>query len=127
MSIKLKSVELVEENNQFYLDATYIKERNGIISEIHIPRIKTGFVRSDILSFDFKTYDSGDCGMFGTCTHGIDIDVGCGPLHLSETKGPDGYSIFYTEKYLEREMTVEEIEKQLGHRVKIVEKEATDG
>lgn len=122
MKIKLKSVALVEENNQFYLDAVYDKENDGIKSEIHIPRIEIPFIRSDDLVMN-QTVDS-FCAGRGEIVE-MDIDVGRGSLFLSKTKGPNGRDVFFWEQYLEREMTVEEIEKVLGHRVKIV-KGSTD-
>lgn len=122
MKIKLKSVELVEENNQFYLDAIYDKENEGIKSEIHIPRIEIPFVRSDIDEDKQKSY--GTISISTSCEdgyyHEASINLGKGDLPLKKVEGPNGKYIFYTEQYLEREMTVEEIEKQLGYRVKIV-------
>lgn len=119
LKVKLKSVELVEENNRFYLDATYLYETRGCVSEIHIPRIDTKFMRSDNLCMHQVTDATG-------CKAEVDIDVGGGMLFLSSTKGPNGDDVFYYQQVLEKEMTVEEIEKALGHPVKIVGEECTD-
>lgn len=113
LKVKLKSVELVEENNRFYLDATYLYETRGCVSEIRIPRIDTKFMRSDNLCMHQVTDATG-------CKVKVDIDVGYGTLLLSPTKGPNGDDVFYYQQVLEKEMTVEEIEKALGHPVKIV-------
>lgn len=130
MKLKLKSVELVEENNQFYLYATYIKEENGIKSEIHIPRIEIPFVRRDIYDND-AIHPYGGFSVSTCCYDGYNqelyVNFGKGDLPLKKSKaGPNGEDVFYVEQYLEREMTVEEIEKALGHPVKIVGEERTD-
>lgn len=119
MKLKLKSVELVEENNQFYLDAVYLKEEDGIKSEIRIPRIEIPFIRRDT--------DDGSPHPYGSVTRSYDgfnrevsIDFGRGELPIREWKDPTGQEMFYYEQYLEREMTVADIEKRLGHKIKIV-------
>lgn len=124
MKLKLKSVELVEENNQFYLDATYTKEENGIKSEIHIPRIEIPFMRMDV-DTDESIYPYGELNVstnyYSDRVEEVSINFGKGDLPLKKTgAGPNGEDVFYVEQYLEREMTVEEIEKALGHPVKIV-------
>ena len=129
MKVKLKSVELVEENNQFYLYAIYNKEENGIKSEIHIPRIEIPFVRRDI-DGDSSPRPYGNVTI-STCNYDgynqeVSIDLGKGELPLRKFKSPYGPDVFYWEQTLEKEMTVEDIEKALGHPVKIVGEERTD-
>ena len=51
--------------------------------------------------------------------HGRTIDVGYGDVYLFEDSIVKDRII----KYAEKEMTIEEIEKKLGHKVKIVGKE----
>ena len=130
MKLTLKSVELVEENNQFYLDGTWTKENDGIVSEIHIPRIEIPFMRMDVNDND-AIHPYGGFSVSTCCYDGYNQEVcvnfGKGDLPLKKTgAGHNGEDVFYVEQYLEREMTVEEIEKALGHPVKIVGEERTD-
>jgi hypothetical protein len=96
MKLTLKSVDLVEENNQFYLDATYDKEQDGIKSEIHIPRIEIPFVRSDIDDND-AIHPYGGFSVF-TCYDGynqeVSVNFGKGDLPLKKVEGPNGEYVF---------------------------------
>lgn len=134
MKLKLESIALVEEDNQFYLDAKYLKEENGITSEIHFPRIEIPFVRIDI-DGDANPHPYGNVGV--SCCHYDDlgrwisypsemcVNFGKGDLPLKKIELPtsNGREVFFTEQYLERDMTVKEIEEQLGHKIKIVDGE----
>lgn len=131
MKLKLESVALVEENGQFYLDAKYLKEEYGVKSEIHYPRIEIPFVRMDI-DDDTNPYQKGvpihnydDQGHWSIISSEMSLDLGKGKMPLKKVKLPtsNGHEVFFIEQCLERVMTVKEIEKQLGYKVKIVDGE----
>lgn len=106
--IKLKDVELIKEKDpliegqiNYYFSITYIRTDEFGKQEINYPRVYLPIV-SIVMSDSF-------------------LDIGLGELPLKP--GPDGklFTVKQIEEY-PREMTLEEIEKQLGHKVKIVSK-----
>ena len=114
---KLEKIELVEECGQYYLDVTYLIEDDHKIEKLWIPRIRIPFnanIYPDItgdrnplfLSLDpiFKINASAD-------SHG---DLRIEKLHNTV--------LFTTETIKEKthEMTISEIEKKLGYKIKIV-------
>jgi hypothetical protein len=121
MNLELKSAELIEENGQFYLYAIYSRDKDGVKSEIHIPRIEIPFMRSNNIVMNNVT-QSTHPGLREVVE--MDIDVGKGPLFLSKIQGPKGSDVFFWEQYLEREMTVAEIEEKLGYKIKVVGNDA---
>lgn len=95
-----------------YLSAKYRIEDNSSIRELNIPKIRLkinhGFV-------EIKHED-------GSCFTPR-INMGFGDLPLDHYR--DQVGVYFTEKVLEEkvhEMTVDEIEKKLGYKVKIVSK-----
>lgn len=117
-----KSVELYEEKGQYYLKLVYTVETDKDITEVTVPRVKLP-VNDDILpNIDVHTdYDS-----YGfplpqrariKCGYGAD-------LQLERGKVDDvNDDVYYVAKVLEEkthELTLAEIEKKLGYKVKIV-------
>ena len=97
----------------YVLDATYQIENQSEILEYHIPKI-----RLNINEHSFKVSKRED-PYFGACCWVA--DVGDGPKELI----CDNTGNFWTERLIKtktKEMTLEEIEKKLGHKVKIVNK-----
>lgn len=117
----LKNLELYKENNHYFLQATYIYEDDFGIYELLIPKIKTGFSYSALPVLERDNIDP-----IHETTMGKSL---CWLKSDGETMRvlEDEDRVFYYVKEIEKksvEMTIEEIEKKLGHPVKIV-KEVT--
>lgn len=123
----LKSVKLVEEKNtlgmrDFYLDVTYTyfdEHRNK--HEINYPKIRLAINETSLptinqeISMDRKVYIPNET-----------IDLGFGDLQILR----DSNNIYATDQivdYFCKEMTLEEIQSKLGHKVKIVDKKTDVG
>lgn len=117
-----KSVELYEEKGQYYLKLVYTTEDDREIKEITIPRIKLP-VNDDILPNIDVHHDYDPLGYPLTPRARIKCGYG-GDLQLEKGKVDDTIGdVYYVVKVLEEkthELTVAEIEKKLGYKVKIV-------
>lgn len=122
---KVKNVELIKEDGNYYLDITYELENDSRVEELHIPRAKIPFC-GDAFP-EIKSEDKfGD--PFEYLGRHISVPViekvtlntgSCNDLALKRDK--DGYR--YTIKTIKektQEMTLAEIEKKLGHKIKII-------
>ena len=113
----LMELHLYGHSGQYYLSAKYRVENEKSVREIDIPKISLG-VMPDYLSIK----QEGD-GPYKD----IRANLGFGWLPLEPSGRMNAY---FTETVLEEkthEMTLEEIEKKLGYKVKIVSKvEARD-
>lgn len=109
--ITVKDAKLRKDMNGYSLDLKYTIETPSEISELHIPRLMLPISNRDIVINTDEYYYGGRL-----CT----ADIGFGPCRLLESDGR-----YCTVKVIEektKEMTLEEIEKKLGHKVKIVNK-----
>lgn len=113
--IELKDVELIKEKDpliggriNYYFSITYIRTDRFGKQEINYPRVYLPIFRTTLPYVSSVHSDSL-------------LDIGLGELPLKP--GPDGklFTVKQIEEY-PREMTLEEIEKQLGHKVKIISK-----
>lgn len=106
-------LKLYKENDLYYLDITFQIENDNYIEEVRIPKAE--------LPASALTY-YGDVNI-RTNTIGISyVDLGFGELCMHESS--DGHRL--TRTILEhkiKEMTLSEIEKKLGHKIKIVSEE----
>lgn len=112
--VELTDIELIENDHGFCLDMTYRVEDEAEIREFHIPCLKLGISRD---GFKITTVDD---GFYKTYL----ADVGFGVTRMLPTKVARK-DVCYTMKTIEtktKEMTLDEIEKKLGHKVKIVNK-----
>lgn len=114
-TIELKDVELIKEKDSliegqinYYFSVTYIRTDEFGKQEINYPRVYLPIFRTTLPYVGIVMSDSF-----------LDINLGNLPLK----PGPDGklFTVKQIEEY-PREMTLEEIEKQLGHKVKIISK-----
>lgn len=112
--IKVKKAKLYEEDGRYYIDVTYLCEDNRVIKEAHFPKMPIplenwmGNVNTEL---GVSTY-----GFTPAPTYSIKLGRLLMPLERK-----DGTA--YTEKIIEektQEMTIEEIENKLGHKIKIV-------
>ena len=110
--ITVKDAKLKKSMQGYSLDVTYTIETPSEIQELHIPRMMLPLGHNNIIiNTEFDYYGGSWCT----------VDVGFGNLRVLESD--DGK--FCTLKNIEtktKEMTLGEIEKKLGHKVKIVNK-----
>ena len=112
----LKEYKLYPESGYLYMSLTYEIEDEHVIKEIHIPKIATCIPMDKELSISH----SNNC--YGRI---LDVELNAGSMHyqLFRAKTEDAEDVYVTEKILYEkptEMTLEEIEKKLGYKVKIV-------
>ena len=114
-NLKVSDVKLIKNPNDTYsLDVKYLLETSETIREFHFPSIQLPLTTKQIQVGIVR-------GCFGQRHYAGDIDVGFGYTTLNVD--PAGNA--YYERIIEtktKEMTLEEIEKKLGHKVKIVNK-----
>lgn len=114
---RLEKLELHEEildkktdSRCYYLSATYIRETDAKIERITIPKIDLPVAYSTEPNFSMELTN---CSMPSAL-----IDIGFGDLIIQEIDGK-----FYTCETIKEktvDMTVAEIEKQLGRKIRIV-------
>lgn len=110
--VELKDVELIKEKDpliegqiNYYFSITYIRTDEFGKQEINYPRVYLPIFR--------KTF-------YTSSVHSDSfLDIGLGELPLKP--GPDGklFTLKQVEEY-PQEMTLEEIESRLGHKIKII-------
>ena len=115
--VKLKKFTLEQDDRGYYLAATYRVEDDHAIREIEIPKIR--------LNLDEKRFridiENDPCACYKVGR----VDLGFGELPLDWEKNKDGLTYLFTDRVLHEkytEMTLDEIEKKLGYKVKIVSK-----
>ena len=114
--LKMTSLIFNKDDEGYYLSAKYRVEDQGSVREVDIPRIRLN-INEDCIAIDteYSPYARREYAQ---------IDLGFGYLPLEYTN-INGHSVCFTEKILEEkytEMTLDEIEKKLGHKIKIVNK-----
>lgn len=112
--VELKDVKLVKNSYGYCLDMTYRVEDEAEIREFNIPCLRLPIFKDRFLIRN----------EWGDCFNRYTADVGFGEARML---GGDGCECnpCYTMKTIEtktKEMTLDEIEKKLGHKVKIVNK-----
>lgn len=108
--VELKDIRLKKHKMYGYcLDITYRVDRLEDIVDINVPCVRLP------ISYDEFTLKS---ELFPYCTV-TTADFGLGELEVITEVGEPAYKIT-TVKTKTKEMTLEEIEKKLGHKVKIV-------
>lgn len=119
---KLKDLKLHSAENpkghytSYYLSAVYEVEDDKQIKELTIPHLALPIFRVPIIRQEYDITDVSLCA-----------DLGFGVLDVMQDV-VDGVSepVYYVEKLIKektQEMTLEEIEKILGHKVKIISNE----
>lgn len=113
--LKLKNLQLYKENDQYYLAALFDQEDENGFYELSVPRIL--FPIAPNCSMDVDTCTT----LFGERYDYVAVDFGIVRLYAESF---DNERNFYTKKLISEkvhEMTLEEIEKELGYKVKLKE------
>lgn len=114
--IELTDLTLNKDDIGYYLTAKFKVEDEHSIREAKFPKIRLNINESRLsVKTETSDYDLRDYAW---------ADIGFGMLPL-DYEIVDGLKVAYTEKILEEkytEMTLDEIEKKLGHKIKIVNK-----
>lgn len=109
--ITIKNAKLRKDMYGYSLDMTYTIETPEEISELHIPRVMLPMSNKNItIETESTPFEQIICT----------ADIGFGNCRLVDSDGR--YFTLTTLETKTKEMTLEEIEKKLGHKVKIVNK-----
>ena len=123
-SSKLKKVEAYKVNDRWYLRLIYeCRSDNGEIFEIEIPMLELPFTQ-DMLP-DIITYNSGyswDEDFYLRALFSNIQGVSCILMHEGKSTIADNAEGCFIRKSICRRMTVEDIEKELGYKIEIVDK-----
>ena len=124
-SAKLKNVEAYKENDRWYLRLIYeYKNNNGEMFEMEIPMVDLPFTQNTVP--EIITCNDSICPWgkayyiraFLSYVQGVD----CIPIRQGESTIVDGAEGCFIRKSICRRMTVEDIEKELGYKIEIVDK-----
>jgi hypothetical protein len=115
--IKLTKFVLEQDERGYYLSAKYRVEDEHAIREIDIPKIRL-HLNNEQIRIDYK-HDP-----YSLASSAL-IDLGFGMLPLDYVTDDNANVFVFKEQIIEEkytDMTLEEIEKKLGYKVKIVNK-----
>jgi hypothetical protein len=128
---QLKHITLFDEDGQYYLRLVYRIEDESSIKELEIPKVRLPFSKNafpelksiyfpepGLEHFDFPTVciPQKECKLKTGFNNTLEV-CKAPSLHTG------GMKVFYSEKTIEekrKEMTIAEIEKKLGHKIKII-------
>ena len=122
---ELKDIQFYEEEGRYYLRLKYILEDDHRIEELEIPKVRIPFCKNGYPELIHKSYNFSSPRQKCRLSTGADYVF---DLELGETTKAD--HVYYTRRILKekhQEMTLAEIEKKLGYKVKIVSEEGKDG
>lgn len=110
----VKDLQLYKENNKYYLSALLDHEDKRGIYEVSMPKIRLPIYSDCAINAESNNY-------FGTPHYTVTVNFGFGELDVESL---DENNNFYTLTCLEEkvyEMTLAEIEKELGYKIKLKE------
>lgn len=129
-NVNLEDVDVYKDKeNNCYLSLKYkVKNPDGSIAQYTFPSVRLPISEH---SFDISTCADTDAGIYTSTT----INCGFGDLPLTKgqvktQKGATLKNVCFLKEIIKeatpKEMTLDEIEKQLGHKVKIVNRKGDD-
>ena len=128
-SAKLKKVEAYEVNDRWYLRLIYeYQNDNGEVFEMEIPMADLPFTQNmvpEIITDNYSDYPwekNYYIRAFLTYVDGTD----CVPIRQGKSTIIDNAEGCFIRKSICRRMTVEDIEKELGYKIEIVDKEVNN-
>lgn len=110
---KLLDAELVKEDGTYYITTKYRLETDYDVREVTISKVPLPLNNYPDVQRDTLYYNN-----IGVTN--VKVDLGYGRIMIPDTDDP-----IYIEKVIEEkveELTIEEIEKRIGHKIKIVNK-----
>ena len=119
-SHELKDIQLFKEDGQYYLKLKYIIEHDDRVEELEIPKVKIPFNERYYpeIQTEYHPWSALDkCILFVGCRQ---------PLDILQGDTPEAKDTFYVTRVIEEkpvELTVSEIEKKLGYKIKIVNRD----
>lgn len=114
-NLKLKNLQLYKENDKYYLSAIFDQEDEVGFHEISVPKILLPIAPNCSIDSDIGAT------IFGVQYNTVTVDFGIVKLYAEPF---DNKRNFYTKKLISEkahEMTLEEIEKELGYKIKLKE------
>ena len=124
-SAKLKKVEAYKEDDRWFLRLIYeYQNDNGEIFEMEIPKMVLPFVQNmvpEIITDNYSDYPWDKnyyIRAFLSYVQGVD----CIPMLKGKSTIADNAEGCFIRKSICRRMTVEDIEKELGYKIEIVDK-----
>lgn len=126
---KVKSAKLFKEIDMYYLDLRYVVEDDKEIREYHIPKVRIPLEISSLIVDNYGSYEESA----NKCSN-VYIKLPSERLlcFMGEATFPHALTdpipdVLYAKRIIKDktapvEMTMDEIEKQLGHKVKIINK-----
>lgn len=127
---EIKNARIYKEaDGRYYIDLRYTEEDDRKITETHIPKIhiplESGHINTfGICNFDRRQFGEAETGadyVFGN--HAFRMYEGVSTFRTEDGERESYQNVLFTEKVIEekiQEMTLSEIEKKLGYKVKIV-------
>lgn len=109
---KLTDIQFFEENGQYFFRLKYRYEDDRSVSEIMIPKLCIPIAIDRLIISKEKLWSD----------YTYTADIGFGHCYMCAVM-VNGESTVYAEKIIKektKEMTVSEIEKQLGYKIKII-------
>lgn len=123
---KLKDVKLYKEDNTYFLDVTYLEDTDLYVKEVNIPKVLLPINNTFSLDISYE----GEIGS-PRITEKVELNL---PFDIKLPVYKEGasefsclYGHYFTEKIIKektKEMTLSEIEKKLGHKVKLISEES---
>ena len=118
---ELKDIQLYEENGQYYLRLKYIIEDDHKIEELEIPKVVIPVNSHALPHLNYECNYSGaeHCEL---CAGG-----GCDSIRVFKGDTSEANHVYYTTKTIKEksiELTLSEIEKKLGYKIKIISEES---
>lgn len=124
-SAKLKKVEAYKENDRWYLRLIYeYRSDNGEIFEMEIPMLELPFTQDmlpDIITYNNSGY-SWDEDFYLRAFFSNIQGASCILMHEGKSTIADNAEGCFIRKSICKRMTVEDIEKELGYKIEIVDK-----
>ena len=124
-SAKLKKVEPYKVDDRWYLRLIYeYQNDNGEIFEMEIPMADLPFTQNmvpEIITDNYSDYPWGKNYYIRAFLTYVD-GIYCIPMHEGKSTIADHAEGCFIRKSICRRMTVEDIEKELGYKVEIVDK-----
>ena len=126
-SAKLKKVEAYKEDDRWFLRLIYeYQNDNGEIFEMEIPMVDLPFTQNMVPELITDNYYPWDKNYYIRAFLTYVDGIYCIPMHEGKSTIADNAKGCFIRKSICKRMTVEDIEKELGYKIEIVDKEVTN-